>query len=134
MNIKYNEIDKSIEIDDSLKKQYFYLNLLMVLNLFNAFARLYDANGKLLGFTEIIWAITGIASIIILFYLNIKKSSLKNIKTKNIKRLIEKTVFGRKRFSLLLNNGKKRDLLKLKTESDIIELKNMFLKIGIQTD
>ena len=134
MNIKYNETDKSIEIDDSLKKQYFYLNLLMVLNLFNAFARLYDANGKLLGFTEIIWAITGIASIIILFYLNIKKSSLKNIKTKNIKRLIEKTVFGRKRFSLLLNNGKKRDLLKLKTESDIIELKNMFLKIGIQTD
>jgi uncharacterized membrane protein YuzA (DUF378 family) len=134
MNIKYNETDKSIEIDDSLKKQYFYLNLIMVLNLFNAFARLYDANGKLLGFTEIIWAITGIASLIILFYLNIKKSSLKNIKTKNIKRLIEKTVFGRKRFSLLLNNGKKRDLIKLKTESDIIELKNMFLKIGIQTD
>lgn len=134
MNIKYNEIDKSLEINDGRKKLYFYLNLIMILNLFNAFVRLYDANGKLLGFIEIIWVVTGIASLIILFYLNTKKSSLSKIPIKNIKRLIEKTVFGRKRFSLLLNNGKKRDLTEIKNQEDINELKNMILEIGIQIE
>lgn len=97
MNIKHNEIDNSIEIRDGLNKQYFFLNLILILNVFNSFVWLYDTNGKSLGVIEIIWALAGITSLIILFFLNFKKSSQKNIPTKNIKRLLELTVFWEKK-------------------------------------
>jgi len=47
--------------------------------------------------------------------------------------LTETQIFGRKRFSLKLKNGKLRDLMEMKKESDIIETKELLKNIGIET-
>lgn len=76
MNIKCNEIDKSIEIKDGLKNHYFILKLLMVLNLLNAILRLYDARDTEFGFQEIIWLLLGIISVVALYFFIAKRSAL----------------------------------------------------------
>jgi len=132
MKIKYNEIDKSIEIKDGLKYYYFFMKLLMILDLITAILTLYNVKKTGMGFVEIIWLILGIASLIVLYIVIVKKSSLEKIPIGKIKRLKERSIFGRKRFSIELNNGKKRNLTELKTQTEFNELKKLFSEIGIQ--
>tara|TARA_R110000737_G_scaffold56903_2_gene81844 strand:+ start:860 stop:1093 length:234 start_codon:yes stop_codon:yes gene_type:complete len=75
----------------------------------------------------------GVLSIRTLTYLLLKKTTLKKIPLNQIKRLKEKQILGKKRFSLELKNGKLRNLTKLNKQSDINELKRMFSDIGIET-
>ena len=132
MKIKYNEIDKSIEIKDGLKYYYFFMKLLMILDLITAILTLYNVKKTGMGFVEIIWLILGIVSLIVLYIVIVKKSSLEKIPIGKIKRLKERSIFGRKRFSIELNNGKKRNLTELKTQTEFNELKKLFSEIGIQ--
>lgn len=131
MKIKYNETDKSIEIKDGMKTHYFVMKLLMSLNLINAILNLYDVNKTGFGFIEIVWLILGIASIIILFLFVYKKSTSEKIPVDKIERIKEKSVFGRRKFSIQLKDGKNRDLNEIKTQSEFNELKKMFSEIGI---
>lgn len=134
MRVKYNEQEKSIEIKDRLKTQYFALNFLLVLNIFNACMNLYNLSDKQLDWIGYIWILVGILSIAVLVYLLLKKTTLEKIPLNQIKRLKEKQVLGRKRFSLELQNGKLRDLTKLNNQSDITDLKRMFSDIGIESN
>lgn len=132
MTINYNEADKSIEITDGIKTYSVLMKLSMSLTLLNAILNLYDVYKKTgLGFTEIVWIILGIASILILFRLVYKKSTLEKIPVNKIERIKEKSVFGRRRFSIQLKNGKNRDLNEIKTQSEFNELKKMFSALGI---
>ncbi|MEZ7495134.1 hypothetical protein QO206_06520 [Leeuwenhoekiella aequorea] len=131
MKIKYNETDKSIEIKDGMKTHYFVMKLLMSLNLLNAILNLYDVNKTGFGFIEIVWLILGIASIIILFLFVYKKSTSEKIPVDKIERIKEKSIFGRRRFSIQLKDGKNRDLNEIKMQSEFNELKKMFSEIGI---
>jgi len=131
MKINYNELDKSIEIKDGLKSHYFIMKMLMILTILNAILNLYDVNKNELGFMEIIWFILGIISLIILYFFIVKKSTLEKIPIEKIKRLNEKSIFGRKRFSIELNDGKKRDLTEMKSQAEFNELRKLFSEIGI---
>jgi hypothetical protein len=131
MKINYNELDKSIEIKDGLKSHYFIMKMLMILTILNAILNLYDVKKNELGFMEIIWFILGIISLIILYFFIVKKSTLEKIPIEKIKRLNEKSIFGRKRFSIELNDGKKRDLTEMKSQAEFNELRKLFSEIGI---
>tara|TARA_R110002033_G_scaffold20248_1_gene51044 strand:- start:198 stop:599 length:402 start_codon:yes stop_codon:yes gene_type:complete len=131
MKIKYNEIEKSIEIKDELKNHYFWMKIVLILNLISATFQLFDINETGIGFIEIIFLLLGISSLIILYIFIFKKSTSEKIPIEKIERLNEKTIFGKKRFSLKLSNGKKRDLTELKTETEFAELKKLFSEIGI---
>lgn len=131
MKINYNEIDKSIEIKDGLKSHFFIMKMLMILTLLNVILNLYDVNKNELGFIEIIWFILGIISLVSLYFFIIKKSTLEKIPIEKIKRLNEKSIFGRKRFSIELSDGKKRDLTEMKSQAEFNELKKLFSEIGI---
>ncbi|WP_445720678.1 hypothetical protein [Flavobacterium sp.] len=131
MKIKYNETDKSIEIKDGMKTHYFVMKFLMSLNLLNAILNLYDVNKTGFGFIEIVWLILGIASIIILFLFIYKKSTSEKIPVDEIERIKEKSIFGRRRFSIQLKDGKNRDLNEIKTQSEFNEFKKVFSEIGI---
>ena len=132
MTIYYNEADKSIEITDGIKTYSVLMKLSMSLTLLNAILNLYDVYKKTgLGFIEIAWIIIGIASILILFRLVYKKSTLEKIPVDKIERLKEKIVFGRRRFSIQLKDGKCRELNEIKTQSEFNELKKMFSAIEI---
>jgi hypothetical protein len=131
MQINYNEKNKTIEIKDGLKSQYFMIKALMFLNLINAILNVSYISEDGIGFMQIIWLILGIVSIVVLYFFIFKKSSQEHIQINTIERLTEKTVFGSKRLSLKLINGKSRDLAYLKTTAEISKTKKLLTKIGV---
>ena len=133
MKIIYNEIEKSIEIKDGLKTHYFALKILLLLNLLNAVLNIYDINTTGIGFLEITWMILGVISLILLYIIIIKNTALEKIPIEAIEKLKEKSIFGRKRISFLLKNGKRRNLVEVKATSELLNLKKMCNEIGIKT-
>lgn len=100
MKIEYNEIEKSIEIKDNLKTHYFLMRVIMVLNLISAIVNLVNANETGFGFFKILWVFIGVIALIALYIFVVKKSTLEKIPIKKIKKLKEKSVFGKKHFAL----------------------------------
>ena len=132
MKIKYNEADKSIEIKDGLRNNVFLIKFLMILNLANSVLNLSDLNSDNFSFIKIIWAILGLISIMVLYNLIVKKSTSEKVPIDKIKGLKERVFMGRKKYFLELKNGKNRDLLEIRSDSDSKELRKMLTKIGIQ--
>ncbi|MFN4762675.1 hypothetical protein ACKGJN_06075 [Gillisia sp. Q332] len=134
MKITFNEKEKSIEIKDGLKWQYQLLKISLIFTIMNAVLFPVFVLEKIqLEWMGFIWIIVGLASLVILIYTFLKKSTSEKMKLSEITSLTEKNVFGRKRFSLQLKNGKYRDLMELKKETDISEMKELFRNIGIKT-
>ena len=132
MKIKYNEIEKVIEINDDLKNHYFSMKILMTLNSLSLVSSLLNVyKTGIVGFQEIIWFTLGIASLIILYQYIFKRTTKEKISIAEISGLEEKSILGRSRFSIKLLNGKKRELSELKTQAEFNELKKMFNEIGI---
>ncbi|ADV50584.1 hypothetical protein ES677_15025 [Bizionia gelidisalsuginis] len=133
MKINFNEKEKSIEIKDGLKTQYLMIKVMLIFTLINSILfPVFVLDKKQLEWMGFIWIILGLASVIMLIYQIMKKSTSEKLNLSEISSLTEKQVFGRKRFSLKLKNGKLRDLMEMKNESDIIETKELFKNIGIQ--
>ncbi|MDO7171823.1 hypothetical protein [Mariniflexile sp. AS56] len=134
MKIKFNETEKTIEIKDGLKKQYLLMNISLVFTLVNSVLfPIFVLTKKQMEWMGFIWIIIGIFSILLFTYQTLKKTASEKLKLSEIRSLSEKQVFGRKRFSLKLKNGKLRDLIDVKNESDILEIKKLFKVIGIET-
>jgi hypothetical protein len=131
MKIKYNDSENTIEIKDGLKTQYLLLKILILLNLANALIRLVRQNKTEYGLIEYFWMAIGIVSLIALYFFLFKNSTAEKIKVEDIKRLNEKSVFGRKRFSLKLTNGKNRILGNFKNEFELVEMRELFARVGI---
>jgi hypothetical protein len=130
MNINYNKSNKSIEIKDALKNHLFLINLLMVLNLVTAILNLSDVKASF-GFMKIIWMVIGTVSIVILYNSIFKKTGMEKIPIDQIKGLNQRVFLGRKKYFIELKNGKTRDLLEVKSESEFAKLRTMFTKNGI---
>ena len=105
MKIKLNESENSIKIKDGLKNQYLILKILMILNIANAVIRIFGKQTTEYGFIEYFWIGLGIISLVVLFIFLFKMSTAENIHVEQISRLLEKTVFGKKRFVLKLKNN-----------------------------
>jgi hypothetical protein len=133
MKIKFNENEKSIEIKDGLKMHYLLMKISLIFTLINSILfPVFVLDKKQMEWMGYIWIILGIFSIVMLIYQLLKKSASEKLNLSEISSLTEKQVFGRKRFSLKLKNGKLRDLMEMKNESDIKETKELFKNIGIQ--
>ena len=133
MQLEINEAERFIKIKDLAKFNYFMVNILMGVIIINSILRLKKFAENQFDWLDIIWIIFGITGIFLILYQTFKKSVSGKIGFDEIESLEEKTVFGRKRFSIKLRNGKLRGLDGLITESKITELKNTFDKIGIRT-
>nr|WP_297788272.1 hypothetical protein [uncultured Allomuricauda sp.] len=130
MKVNYNTSDKTIEIEDGLKTHYLVLKMLMILNLGNAALNLYDINKKEIGFIEIVWIVVGLISLVLLYFFIFKKSTENKLAVTSIERLDNTSLFGRNIFSIVLKNGKKRDLIEIKSKEDFNQLKTLFSNIG----
>lgn len=132
MKIQYDKTEKLLEIKDGLKTQYFVLNLVMIMNAFNAVVNLYLIKDRPLGWFGYLWIILGVVSIGVLIYQLLKKAAHSKIPLEDIRSLKEKEMlFGRKRLSLELKNGKSRDLIAVKEPSEMAEVKKLCRHIGI---
>ncbi len=131
MKIEFNESEKSIVIKDGLKNQYLILKILMILNLANATIRIFGKQTTEYGLVEYFWIGLGVISLVVLIVFLFKMSTEEKISITEINRLEEKTVFGKKRFSLKLKNGKKRNLGNFKDQFELAQARELFTKIGI---
>jgi uncharacterized membrane-anchored protein len=131
MNINYNEVDKTIEIKDGLKNHLFLMKFLMIVTLTNSILNLYDINAANFGLVTVIWLGMGTVSVVFLYNFIFKRSVLEKIPINQIKGLDERVFSGRKKYFLVLENGKNRDLLDVKSEEDRKKLNEMFRKNGI---
>ena len=132
MKIIYNEIEKSVEIKDGLKNHFLLMKALMILNLANSVSNLSDVRMDTFRFINVVWAILGIVSILVLYNFIIKKTSAEKLPIDQIKGLNERVFMGRKKYFIELKNGKTRDLVEVKSDSEFKELKKMFTKNGIR--
>lgn len=131
MKIEFNESENSIEIKDGLKNQYLILKILMILNLANAIIRIFGKRTTEYGFIEYFWVGLGIISLVFLFMFIFKMSTAEKISIGEITELEEKRIFGKKRFSLKLKNGKKRNLGNFKDQFELAKARELFTEIGI---
>ena len=132
MKITYNETEKCVEIKDGLKNHFLLMKVLMILNLANSILNLSDVYFNNFKFINLVWAILGTISILVLYKFIVKKTSAEKVPVDQITKLDERTFMGKKKYFLELKNGKRRDLLEVKSDSEFKDLKKMFKKIGIQ--
>lgn len=131
MQIEVNERDNSLIIKDDLKSQYLLIKLVLILALANSTINLLLTTPKNYSFLSYIWIFMGIVSGIALTYFLLKKSAATHIKVEEIEALREKAVLGRSRFSLLLKNGKIRDLLTSGDPKETKNIKSLFTQLKI---
>lgn len=129
MNIKVNEIEKTITITDDLKSHYLMLTIICVLNLFSAVIQLLDRSKTDIVGKDIIFIVIGSVSIILLYIILFKKTTLNNIPIDAIERLSDKKMFWKKQYGIRLKNGRFRDLKEIKTQKKFDELKELVERI-----
>ncbi len=136
MQINYIDEENTITINDGIKTQYWLLNFLAVLAITNAiiYPVFISDYKKMSWLVLLFWVLIGISSLVGLLYNLTKKTATAMLKLESISYLNERQIFGKKRYSLKLKNGKQRDLIELKSPIDILEAKRFFKDIGIETN
>lgn len=134
MKITYNADEKTLEIKDNLKAPYLVLKFVMVINVFNALLFLYNSRDEPFGWFEAIWVGLIFLSVAVFLFLVFKKSTKEKIPLHEIIRLREKNFFAQHRYSLVLRDGKARDLGQIKSNADISDMKQLFSNLGIPMD
>ena len=132
MKINYNESEKTIEIKDGLKNQYLVIHLCLIFTFVNSVIQTLNLDKKQMEWIGFIWIFLGLLSVALLTYQILKKTATEKLNVSEISSLVEKDVFGRKRISLKLKNGKLRDLMEMKKQSDITQTKELFKNIGVK--
>jgi len=131
MKIKYNNTENTIEIKDGLYEKFLGFKFFLILNVLNALIRLIVKSKTEYGIIDYFWIAMGLASLIALYFLLFKISTAEKIKVSKIKRLSEKSFFGRERFTLELENEKNRILGNFKNDSELAEIRKLFARVGI---
>jgi len=132
MNITYNEQDKTINVKDGLKSHLFLMKFLMIVTLINSVVNVYDLNSMNFTYVSALWIVLGIVAALFLYSFTVKKSGLEKIPGYQIQGLGERVFSGRKKYFIVLEKGKTRDLLDVKTEADRKKVEQIFKKNGIK--
>ena len=132
MSVTYNEVAKAIEIKDGLKSHQFLMKFLMIILLINAILNL--SNDKIaFGFMKVLWLVLGMFAVVILHKYIFKKTGSEKIPADQIKGLSESVFLGRKKYFIVLQNGKQRDLLAVKSDAELAQVRKLFTKNGLPT-
>nr|WP_315158779.1 hypothetical protein [uncultured Flavobacterium sp.] len=132
MKLHYNIQDQTLVIQDGLKNHHFLLKLLMILNLLNAVLNVSTFSISSIGFMQLVWFFLGLVSVVVLYNLTVKNTTLEKIPVSAIKGLKEYSFFGKRRLAIVLNNGKKRDLVEMKTPQEFKEARKIMKQIGVK--
>nr|WP_315142868.1 hypothetical protein [uncultured Flavobacterium sp.] len=132
MKLHYNTQEQTLVIQDGLKNHHFLLKLLMILNLLNAVLNVSTFSISSIGFMQLVWLFLGLVSIVVLYNLTMKNTTSEKIPVSAIKGLKEYSFFSKKRLAIVLNNGKKRDLVEVKTPQEFKEARKIMKQIGVK--
>ena len=132
MRLHYNTQNETLVIQDGLKNHHFLLKLLMILNLLNTVLNVSTFRISNVGFMQLVWIFLGLVSVVVLYNLTVKNTTLEKIPVNTIKGLKEYSFFGKKRLAIVLNNGKKRDLVEVKTPQEFKEVRKIMKQVGVK--
>jgi hypothetical protein len=130
MDIKYNQTTASIEIKDGLKNHFFIVKLLLIITFINAVLNLSNAQVAF-GFMKLIWLFIGMVAVFGLRIYFFKKTGTDKISVDEIVGIKERVSFSKKIYFIQLKNGKTRDLLEVKSESQFKEVKKLLAEIKL---
>jgi 3-hydroxy-3-methylglutaryl CoA synthase len=105
------------------------LTIICVLNLFSAVIQLLDRSKTDIVGKDIIFIVIGSGSIILMYIILLKKTTLNNIPIDAIERLSDKKMFWKKQYGIRLKNGRFRDLKEIKTQKEFDVLKKLVERI-----
>jgi hypothetical protein len=128
MKIIYNETKRVLQINDDLKNHLFLSKFMAIVLIANAAINLYDINKITFGWITVIWLLLGLVASIFLFRTVAKRSGADPIPVDKIASLQEVVKSGRKKYFIKLTNGKTRDLMDIKTDTDFGKVKKLFKK------
>ena len=131
MKFHYNTQEQAIVIQDGLKNHHFLLKLLMILNLLNAVLNVSTFSISSIGFMQLVWLFLGLVSVVVLYNLTVKNTTSEKIPVSAIKGIKEYSFFGKKRLAIVLINGKKRDLVEVKTPEEFKEARKIMKQVGV---
>ncbi|WP_338646840.1 hypothetical protein V5J73_00500 [Flavobacterium sp. KS-LB2] len=129
MDIKYNQTTASIEIKDGLKNHFFIVKLLLIITFINAVLNLSNPQVAF-GFMKLIWLIIGMIAAFGLRNYFFRKTGLDKITVDQIVGIKERVSFNKIIYFIQLKNGKTRDLLEVKSESQFKEVKKLLAEIS----
>ncbi|MBC7748218.1 MAG: hypothetical protein H7Z76_06535 [Methylotenera sp.] len=130
MDIKYNQTTASIEIKDGLKNHFFIVKLLLIITFINAVLNLSNAQVAF-GFMKLMWLFIGMVAVFGLRIYFFKKTGTDKIPVDEIVGIKERVSFSKKIYFIQLKNGKTRDLLEVKSESQFKEVKKLLTEIKL---
>ena len=131
--IRYEEAENAVVIEDNLKQQTRATRIILLLTLLNSLLNVsFATTTNHWRLDYVIWGILGIVCIASLAYSYYKKTSEGKFLIPEILCLKERILLGRSTYSLKLSNGRSRNLLHLKKQSEITELKSFFENLGIR--
>lgn len=136
MNIDYLKERNSLVIHYEITQQYRIVFIIFVLNIINACINLYILKDSRWGVFEMLWVTIGMASVGMLIYYSLsfyQKSKVNYVELNDIEALVERTFFGKKKYSLLLVDGSKRHFSRLATPHEMTRTKELFKTIGVRT-
>ncbi|WP_047414573.1 hypothetical protein [Cellulophaga sp. Hel_I_12] len=131
MQIEYNKADQTIEIKDDIKTHYFALKIVLGLNALTGILNLAGTYKSGVGFIELFWIFMLVTALVFLYYFTFRKSVAVLIPLHQIKYVKQRSILGRKQFSLVLQNGKSRDIPSFKKQADVNQLKALCQELGI---
>ena len=127
MKFKYNEATASLEIKDSLKSHFLIVRLLLIVTFVNVILNLSNSQVEF-GIMKLIWLLIGMAAAVGLRQYFIKKTGNNTILLEQIVSVQDKSTSVRKKYALVLKNGRRRDLIELQTEAEYKELQALLAK------
>ena len=127
MKFKYNEATASLEIKDSLKSHFLIVRLLLIVTFVNVILNLSNSQVEF-GIMKLIWLLIGMAAAVGLRQYFIKKTGNNTILLEQIVSVQDKSTSVRKKYALVLKNGRRRDLIELQTEAEYKELQAVLAK------
>ena len=82
---------------------------------------------------KILWLVLGMLSVVILHKYIFKKTGSEKIPADQLKGISESVFLGRKKYFIVLQNGKQRDLLAVKSDAELAQVRKLFTKNGLPT-
>ncbi|MGI9527170.1 MAG: hypothetical protein ACR2MS_08685 [Weeksellaceae bacterium] len=129
MNVAYDKEHKILHIDDGLKTRNTIIICCVMLNICLSYLKLRTANLFHLNFEQFSWLAIGSFSLLYIFLFLIKYSFAEKIPIDDIFCLEKHEKHAGYTFFIILKNGKKRKLYKLKTLDEFNEFTNYLKKI-----
>jgi hypothetical protein len=131
MQIEYHKQQETFTIKDGLRSQYLMIKIMMVFLLVNSIVIVVTASRTGFETLDYLWVLFGFIALYSLYNLIFKKTAIGKIAVKDIAHLKVQNLRNKSHFSLVLKNGKVRNLAVFSDDKEEQRLIQLFNKAKV---